>query len=290
MLQIFSPPLPSLIAVGEDTYKKGEIHSSRFNIGVFDLLIVTKGCLFVGENNQKFTIKEGMSLVLYPDCHHFSTNPCDQETHFYWFHFNPTQWSVLNENLTRDTSNKDFLKFKLHPFKEHKFPIKIQKTSKLQNWDHLKQICEQIYKANSEVSPSWEWQQQLLFQQLLQELSSLNQFEHSLQSVTIAEEAAAFIKKNFTRKIGYQELGKELSFHPNHISRCMMNILGYSPIEYLNKIRLDHAKLLLISKHWSIEKITEECGFSQTAYFSRLFKKHEGITPSKFRKKYLGKV
>ncbi|MBM7572711.1 AraC family transcriptional regulator [Aquibacillus albus] len=289
MLQFFSPPLPSLIAVGEDTYKIGETHSTRFNIGLFDLLIVTKGCLFMGENNQEYVVEEGMSLILYPDGHHFSTYPCKQETHFYWFHFNPSQWSVVNESQTNNTNHKDFLELKLHPFKEHRFPITLQKLSKLQNWDHFKHICEQILKVNSEVRPSWEWQQQLQFQQLLQELSSLNQLEKSSQSVVIAEEAASFIKKNFTRKIGYKELGQELSFHPNHISRCMMEVLGYSPIEYLNKTRLDHAKLLLVSKQWSVEKISEECGFSQFAYFSRLFKKHEGIAPSKFRKKYLGK-
>ncbi len=53
MLKIASPPLPAFLASGEDTYSVGQSHVNRVNLGCFDLLIVSRGCLFLGEEEKK---------------------------------------------------------------------------------------------------------------------------------------------------------------------------------------------------------------------------------------------
>ncbi len=58
---------------------------------------------------------------------------------------------------------------------------------------------------------------------------------------------------------------------------------GISPILDLTKRRMDEAKLLLLYGNMSISSVAEAVGYSSIYYFSRLFKKHIGITPSEFK-------
>jgi YesN/AraC family two-component response regulator len=289
MLQLTAPPLPFILDAGEDTYKKGQSHPNRKQIGVFDLLIVTRGCLYMGEGEEKYAVESEHALILYPDNHHFSYIPCNQETHFYWFHFSVIkEWKDITEATIKPLQLVSEKVQTRNPFTEKPFGIILPKFTKLHNWNEFHHICKQIAQVDNVSNYNREWERQKLFQQFLQRLALQTNVSKSLPSLAVAEQAAAYLRKNFREKISYQSLGEALRFHPNHIARCMIHSLGFSPIEYLNKIRLDQAKILLITKNWSIEQIAEQCGYSQTAYFSRLFKKHEGITPRDFRMKYVG--
>ncbi|MCJ8007435.1 helix-turn-helix domain-containing protein [Lederbergia wuyishanensis] len=288
MLQFSAPPLPIFLAAGEDTYTIGQTHPNRNNIGVFDLLVVTRGCLIMGENGEKYPVEEKQALILYPDRHHYSFTPCESETHFYWIHFVMSkEWIDITEDSSR--RGYDFTKSEhRNAFSEQSFWIRLPKHGKIQNWSAVDVLCRQLLLIEENTTYSWEWKRQMQFQQLLQELANKNHWAKSSPALAVAEQAASFLRKNFAKKINYKELGESLSYHPNYIARCMINTLGYSPVDYINQVRCDHAKILLVSTNWSIEKIAENCGFQQTAYFSRFFKKKEGMSPNQFRKQYEG--
>jgi AraC-like DNA-binding protein len=289
MLQLMAPPLPFILDAGEDTYRKGQFHPNRKQIGIFDLLIVTRGCLYMGEGEEEYAVEAEHALILYPDLHHFSYIPCHQETHFYWLHFSiMKEWRSITETTVKPFLIESENERTRNPFIEKPFGIILPKFSKLHNWKEIHQLCTKIVQDENVSNLNKEWERQIVFQQFLQQLALQTNVSKSLPSLAIAEQATAYIRKNHSKKISYQTLGEALNFHPNHIARCMIQTLGYSPIEYVNKVRLDHAKILLISKDWSIEQIAEQCGYAQTAYFSRLFKKHVGISPRDFRMKYVG--
>src|SRR4051812_37493165 len=289
MLQLFAPPLPTLLAAGKNIFDIGQSHTNRNNIGVFDLLVVTKGQLLLGEEDHHFQISEGSALILYPDRHHFSLSPCDQVTHFFWFHFNaPKGWHDLTESKPFHTEKKATLE-RENCMSEKPFGITLPKYCELSNLEAIEHLCSTIISSDNELIYSGVWQRQILFQQLLQELSNQIHLAKSLPAFALAEKAAIYLRKNYAKKVTYEDLGRALRFHPNHIARCMIQALGCTPIEYVNKIRLDQAKILLVSTDWSIDRISESCGFTQSPYFSRLFKKQEDLTPNEFRKQYLGK-
>ena len=54
--------------------------------------------------------------------------------------------------------------------------------------------------------------------------------------------------------------------------------------EYLNTVRLNVAKDLLITSNYNLSEIAREAGYTDLSYFSKLFKKEYGISPSKYRK------
>ncbi|MCM3727186.1 AraC family transcriptional regulator [Neobacillus cucumis] len=290
MLQLFAPPLPTLLAAGKNTFDIGQSHLNRNNIGVFDLLLVTKGQLFMGEDYRKYKVSRGNALILYPDRHHYSISPCDEITDFFWFHFVSSKgWQDLTiskpfhyeERAAEDCGN--FLS-------ESPFGITLPKYCKVSNPEAVELLCSKITSSENESIYSREWQRQILFQQLLQELSNHLHLANSLPAFAVAEKAAVYLRKNYAKKVTYESIGRALKFHPNHIARCMIQSFGCTPIEYVNKIRIDQAKILLVSTDWSIDRISESSGFTQSAYFSRIFKKLEHLTPNQFRKQYVGKV
>ena len=71
---------------------------------------------------------------------------------------------------------------------------------------------------------------------------------------------------------------------PVYISKIFKDIMGDSPINYLIRIRLSKAKELLENSKLSIKEISEAIGYKDPYYFSKLYKKYYGISPSKHRK------
>lgn len=70
-----------------------------------------------------------------------------------------------------------------------------------------------------------------------------------------------------------------------YMRHCFKEETGYTPLEYLTMIRVRQAKEYLItSKFYSVSDVAFLCGFSDTYYFSRCFKKHTGISPAGYRK------
>ncbi len=83
------------------------------------------------------------------------------------------------------------------------------------------------------------------------------------------------------------DIGKEaasLGVSHDYMRRCFREETGVTPLEYLTKMRIDHAKTALRqNRGLSIQQIAAECGFSDQYYFSRCFKKREGVSPRVFR-------
>ena len=63
-------------------------------------------------------------------------------------------------------------------------------------------------------------------------------------------------------------------------------VTGVTPIQYLLNIRLTTAKELLKSKKYNVSEVATAVGYENILYFSRIFTKHIGISPSKYKKTY----
>jgi len=71
-----------------------------------------------------------------------------------------------------------------------------------------------------------------------------------------------------------------------HVCRTCKTVLGVTPTEFINRIRIEHAAELLRSDEAPINDIIASCGFENTGYFYRLFRRHYDMTPKSFRSRY----
>ncbi|MGE8079859.1 AraC family transcriptional regulator [Peribacillus loiseleuriae] len=96
-------------------------------------------------------------------------------------------------------------------------------------------------------------------------------------------ELMALIEESPSEPWTNQMLAKQLNMNDDHMSKIFKKIAGMPPGEYVQMIRLRKARLLLRETNLSIEEVGREIGYADIHYFSRLFRKYEGISPSKYR-------
>ena len=79
----------------------------------------------------------------------------------------------------------------------------------------------------------------------------------------------------------------KLGYHADYFRRCFKEEFGKTPLEYLTSLRISTAKRMLIQKNFqSIETTAYKCGFNDSFYFSKIFKRATGLSPRDFRKNY----
>ncbi len=95
--------------------------------------------------------------------------------------------------------------------------------------------------------------------------------------------AVDYIKKRYAEKISLEEVAGVVFLSPSYFSKVFKEEMGGTFSAYLNKIRIDKSKLLLLSTKESIVDICDQVGFEDQSYFTKVFKKLTGITPAKYR-------
>ena len=94
-----------------------------------------------------------------------------------------------------------------------------------------------------------------------------------------------YIESNLDRQITLEELAGVANFSKFHFNRIFKAIVGETPFQFIQRVRLEKAATLLISrKKDSIADIAFQCGFSELSIFSRNFKKYFSISASEYRK------
>jgi two-component system response regulator YesN len=94
--------------------------------------------------------------------------------------------------------------------------------------------------------------------------------------------AAAFIHENFSRSMSLETTAYALGISPNRLSRIFSEETGKGFSDYLIDYRIEKAKEMLLQPGASIKQVSMSCGYPDPNYFSRLFKKVTGLTPTSF--------
>ena len=78
---------------------------------------------------------------------------------------------------------------------------------------------------------------------------------------------------------------RRIGFNIDYFRRCFVEEMGQTPVAYMTGLRIERAKNLLVQNPpISVEKVAGQCGFSDSFYFSKIFKKHTGSSPLGYRK------
>ena len=105
---------------------------------------------------------------------------------------------------------------------------------------------------------------------------------------TQLKEVISYLEQNYKDKnINVAMVGDVFSVSPYYLSKKFKTTLGIGIMEYITAKRIDEAKSLILGTKNSVEKISEAVGFNSLNTFNRAFLKSEGITPGRFRAKYL---
>ncbi|THF79872.1 helix-turn-helix transcriptional regulator [Cohnella fermenti] len=288
LLQFTIPPLPHYIGSGYTVGEIGDRHVSRKNIGVFDLLFVTEGCLFVGEEEREYEVSAGHALILRPDCSHYGSKGCEVRTNYVWLHFQTTgSWRPLDSSESPESGDPASYWDNFDAYETQTFPLVLPQFAKVSHAGKAQDVIDRLIGLEPLAHRSaTRFEQHAAFQQLIGYLAESVEPHRPSQGRRCAEQAAAYLRENYRREITAKEIGESLSFHPVYIARCMQQEYNCSPMEYLLRYRIEQSKRLLLQTDLTVSRIAEETGFNQAAYFSSCFTKIVGMSPRTYRKQY----
>lgn len=294
MIEFAVPPLPHYIVSGSSIIPVGGKHPSRQHIGAFDLLVVVYGCLYLGEEGREYEVKAGHSLILRPDCYHYAIKGCTENTLHHWLHFQLLgEWRVVEENEEWDRGfpgGEPDLQGHLSPpaFTATPYTVQLRQFTKLAQPQKVIGWLDELVEMNQSLHiDGVRLRQQVLFQNIIVELSASAADTAPSPTSACAEKAASYLREHYQEPFSARKLGESINFHPVYIARCMQKVFGCSPAVYLMRLRIQQAKLLLLQTDLAVERIAEQVGFSQAAYFTACFTRLEGLSPRKYRQRFM---
>ena len=101
--------------------------------------------------------------------------------------------------------------------------------------------------------------------------------------------AISYIQNNYKEKIHVKDLAEQINMNEQYFCRFFKKMIGKTPMEYVNEYRINKTKELLEETDKQVMYICLECGFNNMGNFIKVFKKHTGINPIKYRKEFKNK-
>ena len=109
---------------------------------------------------------------------------------------------------------------------------------------------------------------------------------YSREKESIARTLRDYLDAHYTEEISLNDLARQYSYSPSHLIRSFHQAYGASPMQYLKKLRIEHASQLLLHSDATIQSVGEMVGLRIPSYFIRVFKQEIGITPAQYRMFY----
>lgn len=92
-----------------------------------------------------------------------------------------------------------------------------------------------------------------------------------------------YLKENYREEIVFEDMAKEIGISYSYMRKIVYELTGKSMIDYLNQLRIEKAKQLLMDTDLTIKQIAAEVGYYNVQSFNRFFRKYEGMPPSSYK-------
>lgn len=95
-----------------------------------------------------------------------------------------------------------------------------------------------------------------------------------------------YIQEHYSEQLSTAKIAQSAAISESECLRCFRSVIGMPPIQYVNQFRIQNAAELLVSTNQKIADIGALCGFQETSYFTKTFRKLKGCTPSEYRQQH----
>lgn len=236
-----------------------------------ELIFITGGSGDITLAQKKYPVKKGMLFYICPDVLHSIETSREEPIYFFSVHFSYAyvsfedgKWAVEDEMKT----------------------LPIEPVQELMDYYPIEEIFKKLVDTWNAKLPGYEFFSKTFLQQLFIALYQNKRRQNRNYSSSLkVERVIAYMHQHIQQRVTLPELSAVMQISPFYLSRTFKTITGYSIIEYFNRIKIDKAKELIIEGDKKVKEVAQILGFSDEFYFSRMFKKVEGVSPSEFYRK-----
>ncbi len=279
----------SLIRTGKSEGLNSDWIHPTAELADTELIIVTKGTLYLQHEDQKYTITAGEYLLLHPGQTSGMTKNSSlrkgfrkSECSFYWIHFKCTRITprtTLIPDLINDGCCDLFLPVQgrlKQPEKALLLLIRLQ--------DSIKNGYTSCYTN-------------LLSTLILSEISNQHtlqiangQMESPTRAEKIYHDVKDYITYYINSDIKISDIAARFHYNEKYLSRLFKKYSGYSLKEYIQKQKISNANFLLLDSNMSVKEIAEHLGFSNYHSFEVCYKKYSSYSPTEYRNLFSNRI
>lgn len=267
----FHPRLIDVVYRNETFWETHRYKLVRERTMLHSLALVTGGAGLFELNGHTAALAPGVVFQVWPGCSMSITTTPEQPVLFYSVQFRYCMLEWEGESASARSC-------------EDALPLPVVSAYPVAS--PIRDMFESAYKSWRGKTADYEWQVFARTIQLLQRLTDGELRPNTSGEVgdRIVGQSIEYMKAHFKEPIGRERLAEQLSLSPAYFSTMFRKLTGYSPIQYLTKIRLDEAKRLLRTTRLPVADVAAESGFADSFYFARVFAKETGLSPSEFRR------
>lgn len=254
-------------------YKRDQFLHQRRNIRSFVLIYVAKGTFYIAQEGQKYEVSKNQFILLPAGTEHYGYRKSGGELNYFWVHFYPPANMIVRNHL-KNLEQQDFCVIPEYGRMED-----IGKIPQLFN--ELLDLAKAVHRCSASLLNH-------LLSVLLLELSGeyfadqRNSDEYPKHIYQICE----WIDHHYQETLSVAEIAEQFHYNPNYLSGEFKRRVGQSLTRYINKVRIENAKNLLVTDDMTIRELADYCGFSDEKYFFRVFKELTGMSPLTYKKTF----
>jgi AraC-like DNA-binding protein len=153
----------------------------------------------------------------------------------------------------------------------------------LEQHHQIEATMHMIYYELQSMQPQRQILANLLENMLLWASTSLDGYDDYDVPLAFIE-LKQYMDNHYYLPLSLQDLAGRMSLSVSHFSNRFRHYFSCAPIDYLIRVRMEHARHLLSNQNLSITAVAESVGYEDVAYFSRLVKRYHGDNPRALRK------
>ena len=271
---------PFFIQYGYHDYDMSE----HFHYDFHELVIVLNGTATHIINSEETFIKKGDVFVFNEGTPHGYKAPCNFK--IINIMYKPERMIEVGNDLKKSSGYQAL--FVLEPFfrKDHRFSNTLSLPI-----SSLEYVAELGANINEEYKKMHQGYQTMIYSHFMEMVVYLSrqydiQNKYAVNNFMNLAKAISFMEDNYLNPIKLEELAAKANLSVRHFNRIFKENYRTTPIDYIIKLRLNHACFLLKKSKFCITEIAVESGFDDSNYFTRQFRKYIGITPKEYRKNY----
>lgn len=273
---------PRLNAVWRGHWKSSTVEPGRY-LYDHELVLVSKGACLVQVGEKQYNLLAGTFLIIAPGILH-STLTAKQGVYRFCLHFDWTR-SVRAAAPSR--------MWVYHPQQAlkadlHLAPSIVPKTSFAGNFNlkgPILPLLETLFYRARTGSEEEYATCSVVLQEILLRLLWKKSYgrRHGNRATQLAYAVKEVLDASVPGAMPIQDLLPTLGFSYEHLCRLFKAKFGLAPVRYLNTARLERAKIYLLDPRKTVGEAAYDAGFTDPAYFSRLFRRHYRCSPRAFR-------
>ena len=264
------------LSCGQLVRDRNFLHPRRC-IDSYVLIVVVKGSLYIAQDKIKYIVSDNQYIILRSNTLHYDYASSTEYLQYYWTHFYVPEGTYYCDNDMKATECDVDGNYTIPEYGDLKYSKRVQLL--------FSQMLDESFRKLQVKSRFMDY----FLTCLLMELSG--EFKEQ-ENKDISEEISNiknWIRSNYNQSITVAKIAELFHYNPDYLSNMFKKTAHISLKKYINEIRINEAKNILVSTSYSLKEIAFQCAFNDEKYFLKVFKQIEGVTPTEYKKAFFKK-